>query len=104
MKSWGISLLCPCLKARINKTYEVFIALTLRCMPFHLGRAMGDDLNTLRKVSSVIVSHSANERSSISGMGLNAASLCGFEKRFHGHTSWHTSQPNIQLSILPSKP
>ena len=34
-----------------------------------------------------------------SSFGANKGSLCGFEKRFHGQTSWQISQPNIQFSM-----
>src|SRR5690606_21961143 len=69
--------------------YSFVIADKLRCMPCHLLRFRGEFLNVLRKASSVICCHSAVDRFSISGMGVKACSLCGFEKRFQGHMSWH---------------
>ena len=52
------------------------------------------------KVSSVNSSQSLVLKFKIAGIGVKLISLVGFANLFQGHTSWHTSQPNIQLSNL----
>src|SRR3954469_21946204 len=67
-------------------------------MPSYLDRLSGECLKIFLNSSSVSASQSFELKLRISGIGVNSTVLLGCEKRFQGHTSWHTSQPNIQLS------
>ena len=57
----------------------------------------GEFLKTCLKLSSVKSSQSCLVKFKTCGKGVNCISLFGLLKRFHGQTSWHISQPNIQL-------
>src|SRR6185312_2856475 len=70
-------------------------------IPSNLDLFKGDFLKIILKDSSVNSSQSFLEKFKTSFKGVNSISLFGFEKRFHGHTSWHISQPNILFSNLP---
>src|SRR5438876_1936048 len=89
LTSYCISVIYPCRN------------FTFRCMPWNLARFKGECLNIFLNASSVNDSHSFVVKFSISGMGVNSTSCVGFENRFQGHTSWHTSQPNIQSANCP---
>src|SRR5690606_20219426 len=69
--------------------------------PEYLVRFTADFLNSFPNTSAVSSSQSPLDMESSSGLGLNRGSLWGLEKRFQGQTSWQTSQPKIQSSILP---
>src|SRR6476620_5531869 len=73
----------------------------LRLSPTNLVRFTAEFLNTVLKVSSVISSQSFLVIESNSGFGLNNGSLCAFENRFHGQTSWQISHPNAQSLNFP---
>jgi hypothetical protein len=70
-------------------------------MPLNLLRLKGEFLKIVLKLSSVNSSHCEVEKLSIAGMGEKLISVVGLLNLFHGQTSWHVSQPNIQLSNLP---
>ena len=70
-------------------------------MPANLLRLSGEFLTISVKFSSVNSSQSLVVKFNIAGIGVKFTSLCGVENRFHGQTSWQTSQPNIQSSNLP---
>ena len=80
-----------------NKDYYFnLINRILRCMPFSFARLIDECLKICLNDSSVNASHSLVVKFSTSGKGVNADSFVGLEKRFHGQTSWHISQPNAQ--------
>src|SRR5690606_2816359 len=79
----------------------LFKKAILRIKPVYLVRLTADFLKMAAKSSSVSSVHCCLSYSSNCGLGLNNGWLCGVAKRFQGHTSWHTSQPYIQSSIMP---
>src|SRR5690606_39134757 len=81
--------------------YYSFKKLMFLFNPENFVLFTAESLNTFLKTSSVISSQSFLVMDNNSGCGLNNGSLCDFENRFQGQTSWHTSQPNIQSSIFP---
>ena len=70
-------------------------------MPLNFVLFSGEFLKMVLKLSSLISSHCAVVKFSISGMGAKAGSLWGFENLFQGQISWQISHPNIQLLNLP---
>lgn len=92
----------------MNKSYFLILASCgyfknsiFRFNPLYFVLFTAEFLNTRLNVSSVISSQSFLVICNNSGFALKAGSECGLEKRFQGHTSWHTSQPNIQSSNCP---
>src|SRR6187551_145105 len=77
------------------------IKFRLRFMPSNLLLLSGEFLKMVLKDSSVNSSQSFFVKFKTWGRGAKAISSVGPENLFQGHTSWHTSQPNIQLSNLP---
>ena len=70
-------------------------------MPWNLLRFNGEFLKMSLKLSSVKSSQSLVVKFRMAGRGVKFISDVGLLNLFQGHTSWHTSQPNIQLSNLP---
>jgi hypothetical protein len=69
--------------------------------PWNFDRFIGDLPNIFLNDSTVNASQSRVEKFSTSGNGVKFGSVELFVNRFHGQTSWHTSQPNIQLLNFP---
>ena len=70
-------------------------------IPEYFVLLSGEFLKTVLKVSSVSSVQSFLDIDNTSGLGLKSGSLCGFENRFQGQTSWQTSQPKAQSLNLP---
>src|SRR5438105_15199166 len=73
-----------------------------RLIPENLERFIGESLKIFLNDSSVSSCQFPKEKFNISRTGENSLSCVGFENLFHGHTSWQTSQPKIQLANFPS--
>ncbi len=66
-------------------------------MPLYLLRLIEESLKIFLKDSSVNSSQLFVEKFSTADKGWNSVSDVGLENRFHGQTSWHTSQPKAQF-------
>src|SRR3954453_15174481 len=81
--------------------YQPLINRRFLLMPSNLLRLSGEFLKTSLKPDSVSSSQSLVEKFNTCGSGENCTSLWGLLNRFHGQTSWQTSQPNIHSSNRP---
>ena len=81
--------------------HEDVMNLRFRFMPLNFVLFLGESLKMVLNDSSVKASQSFLLNSKMAGRGAKDSFVCGVEKRFQGHTSWHTSQPKSQSSNFP---